>query len=130
MRPHVILQGPKIEGLLSGPEKEPLQLGARARALEDRFHPEPRHLTAKRDGQRVQMRITAELEPLVGELPGLDAPVLKRNITDIRALLEKDLSRTAGERRFLTVCAEELVDVLKARALATDDQRMRQHGGS
>src|SRR5437879_8680683 len=130
MRSNVVLQRSKVKGLIPGPEEQTLQVGGRAGPLENRLDPEPRHLTAKRDGQRVQMRITAELEPLVGELPGLDAPVLKRNITDIRALLEKDLTRTAGERRFLTVCAQELVDVLQARALAPDDQPMPQHGGS
>ena len=125
MRSNVILQCPKVKGLVPGPEEQPLQISGRAGPLENRLDPEPRHLTAKRDGQGVQVRIPAELEPLVGELPGLGAPVLERNITGIRAFLEKDLGRTAGEHRFLAICAEELVDVLKARALAPDNQRMR-----
>src|SRR5207245_9333948 len=118
-------QRSKVKGLMPGPEDQTRHVGGRAGPVENRLDPEPRHLTAKRDGQRVQMRITSELEPLVGELPGLDAPVLERNVTDVRAFLEKDLGGTTGERRFLAVGAEELVDVLKAGALAPDAPRSR-----
>src|SRR2546429_607055 len=104
--------------------EQTLEVDVRAGPLENRSDREVRDVTAKRDGQRLHMRITSELEPLVGELPGLDAPMLERNVTDIRAFLEKDLGRTTGERRFLAVGAEELVDVLKTRALVPDDQRM------
>src|SRR2546421_10303304 len=91
VRSNVVLQCPKVKGLVPGPEEQSLQIGGRAGPLENRLDPEPRHLTAKRDGQRLQMRITSELESLVGELPGLDAPVLERNIADIRTFLEKHL---------------------------------------
>src|SRR5229473_492080 len=87
MRSDVILQRPKIKGLVAGAKEQAPEIGARARPFQNRLDPHPRHLTAERDVHDVQMRIAAELEALISELPGLDAPVLQGDIPGIGAFL-------------------------------------------
>src|SRR3989442_1159954 len=126
VRRDMVLQRAEVEALLAGAEEDATQVGGGSGAFEHRLDPEPREAAAERDVDHPQSSIAAEMEALVGELPGPLAPLLQRDVADLGALLEEDLRGSAGKQDLLAVGAQEFVDVLEAGSLARDHERMRQ----
>ena len=91
VRPDVVLQGTEIERLLTGAKEQTLQVRARARSFQHGLHSQPGQVTTQGNIDHLQARVAAEMKSLIGELPGLDAPVLQRDVAHVRALFEEDL---------------------------------------
>src|SRR5205807_7568949 len=83
MRRDMVLQRAEVEGLLAGAEEEPPQVRRGSRAFEHGLHPDSREAAAEGDVDHPQVRIATEMESLVGELPGLLAPLLQGDVANV-----------------------------------------------
>src|SRR5438309_10666626 len=57
-------------------------------------------------------------------MPHVATPLLNCDVADLRALAEKDLGRSAAVAGLVVVLGDVLVEVVKLRVLAGDDQRV------
>src|SRR2546426_4312482 len=57
-------------------------------------------------------------------MPDVATPLLNCDVADLRALAEKDLGRSAAVAGLVVVLGDVLVEVVKFRVLAGDDQRV------
>src|SRR5438309_4928789 len=126
----MILERVKVEELLARRKIDRLQLRLSALALQRRLDACLREASAERDVEEPQRRVLVQEGALVGEVPRVAAPLLKRDVADARRLAEEQLGGAALVARGLVSGREVLVEIVEARPTAGDDQRVRQDGGA
>src|SRR5437899_946575 len=118
----MVLQRVEVEELLARREVDGLELGVRALAGKRSLDTRLGEFAAQRDVEQAQRRILLQLGALVGEVPDIAAPLLDRDVADLRSLAEEDLGRTAAVAGLGVIFRDVFVEVVEAGVLAGDDQ--------
>jgi hypothetical protein len=82
-------------------------------------------LAAEGHVEKPQRGVFLQLRALIGEMPNVAAPLLDRDIADLRALAHEDLGRTGAVSGLVVLVGDVLVEVIEFRVSAGDDQCVR-----
>src|SRR5258708_5952862 len=126
----VILQGVKVEELLSRCEVDRLQLCVRTPSDQRGFDARLRKLRAERDVEEPQPSVLLEAGPLGGGKPRGPPPLLNGDPTDLCAFADEELRRATSIDGRLTLSADVLSAVAEAGAPPPPAQPVRHYGGA